>query len=529
MLPIRFAQLLLVSFLLSGCADPDFYQKDSLIPDKNPAELAQIDSVWVVAGRHYDRSGFHRFFWGDHNRQIWNTPIKAKIFNLNEAKGGLRIDDLGGGYQTISFELEDSAGREFALRSIDKDPVHVLSDFWQQTFVTNIVRDQTSAANPYGALVVPALAEAVGVFHATPELYYVPASDTSFGPHAALVQGKLFLLEEKFKTPEDLTAAFPDITNFINSEDALRNRFNSNRYSFDQKAFARARLLDILVGDWDRHKGQWDWAVTKLGKQVIYKPVPKDRDQVFIKMNDGLIPSIATSKLLARKFQTFSDQIEDVKALMINADFIDARLLNELTREEFITIAKAMQQKLTYEVIEKAVAALPQTVYKQVGREIINSLKNRREQLPAAADEMYSILAKKVTVVGSDGKEIFLIRRLDDERTEILVKRPAARDQREALLYNRIFFRKGTEVISLYGLAGNDVFNVQGIVDQGIKIKINGGLGEDIISDSSSVSGWKKYTEIYDTERGNEIIFGTEAADKTTRDVRVHAYDREGN
>lgn len=530
MLRNRFAQLLLLCFLLSGCADPDFFQQDALVPEMHPGGIESADSVWVVAGRHYDRSGFHRFFWGDHNREIWTTPIKAKVFKLNQAKGGLTIDELGGGYQTVSFELKDSTGRKFAFRTIDKDPVHVLYDFWQPTFVTNVLRDQTSAANPFGALVIPALAEAAGIYHTNPELYYVPATDTSFGKHAPLVQGKLFLLEEKYKAPADLTYHFGNTTDFVNSDDALRNRFTSNRYSFDQHAFAKARLLDLLVSDWDRHKGQWSWAVETQEHETIYKPVPKDRDQVFIKMDDGVIPFIATSRLMARKLQTFTYKISDVKALMLNAEFIDERLLNELTREDFKVIAKNLQQTLTDDVIKRAVSALPQPVYRKIGQELEQSLKSRRDQLVDAADEMYNILAKEVTITGSDEHEIFTVRRLDDNRTEVMVTRRYTDDiSPDPVLYSRTFLREETETITLHGLAGDDVFIVEGEVGKGILLKIYGGLGEDEITDNSSVKGWKKYTQIYDTERGNVIYFGSEAKDKTTRDVRVHAYDREGN
>ena len=529
MFKIRSVQLLLASMLLSSCADPDFYQKDALVREKYPAGITNLDSVWVVAGRHYDRSSFYRFFWGDHNRDIWTTPVKAKVFNLNQAKGGLTIDNLGGGFQTTSFELEDSAGRKYAFRSLDKDPVHVLYKFWQPTFVTDILRDQTSAANPYGALVVPALAEAAGMYHTNPELYYVPATDKAFGEYAPLVQGKLFLLEEKYKTPDDFTPAFGNIIDFMNSQDALHNRYESNTHQFDQESFARARLLDLVLGDWDRHHGQWNWAVTQLDQETNYKPVPKDRDQVFFKMDDGVIPFIATSRFMARKFQTFKPEITDVKALMLNAAFIDERLLHELTREDFLIIAKQVQMALTDVVIERAVLDLPTAVYKKAGKSIAANLKSRRDQLPEAAKKMYAILAKEVTIAGSDEPETFAVNRLDDERTEVTVTSLPVDDSPSRVLYSRVFYRTETEKITLYGLAADDEFLINGKVKKSIPVNIYGGLGEDKITDLSEVSGWKKYTKVYDTERGNEISLGTEAKDRTTRDVRVHAYDREGN
>lgn len=523
--------LLIICFLLSGCANDGFFQEDALatgteLEGKAPAGP---DSVWVVAGRHYDRSGFHRFFWGDHNRALWATPVKLPVFKLDSVHGGLRVVDKGGGFQTTSFDLKDSAGRLYAFRSVDKDPVEVVPPFWRKTFVANILRDQISAANPYGALVVPVLAEAVGVHHANPKLYYVPHDDTSFGQYAPDVQGKIFMLEEKYKKPSDITPDFNEAVDFVSSEKALRLRFDNNTHHINQKAFARARLLDLLIGDWDRHKGQWEWAVQKEGADTYYVPIPKDRDQVFLEMGDGLIPAIATSKLLVRKFHSFDDDFSDVKAYMINAEFVDERFLNELTLQEWQQIAKDMQAALTDDVIEKAVRQLPDPIYKQIGESLAQNLKSRRDLLHGAATKMYGILAKEVTVAGSDAAEHFFVNRLDNGRTEVTVRRPAYAGVPASQLYHRIFFENETEEIILHGLAGDDTFVVKGKVDDAIPLKIYGGLGEDVIADSSAVAGWKKLTRIYDTERGNEIHFGSEAQDRTTRDVRVHAYDREGN
>ena len=527
----RLLYSILLAFALSSCADDDFFQKDALATEDelNGLSPAGQDSVWVIPGRHYDRSGFHRFFWGDHNRELWTTPIKLPVLDLHKMHGGLKVVKKGGGFQTTSFELEDSTGRVYALRSIDKDPIHVVSKFWQPTFVSNVLRDQTSAGNPYGALVVPVLADAIGVPHSSPKLYYVSTSDTTFGEYNKLVQGKVFLLEQKYESPADLTSYFKGAVDFEESEDALRKRFESNYYHFDQKAFARARLFDLLLGDWDRHKGQWDWAVKPIGNDTLFIPIPKDRDQVFFKMRDGLIPTIATSKIMARKFQTFEDDFDDVKGYMINARFIDERLLNELTRQDWKQIAQSIRQSLTDAVIEQAVRSLPTTIYTLKGKEIAHNLKSRRDLLPEVAEKMYEHLAKKVTIAGSDAEDQFVVRRLNDNQTEVTVSRPATDSAPEKIFYRRTFNRNETEQIILHGLAGDDSFILSGKVKDGILVKVYGGLGEDKITDKSSVTGWKKYTEIYDTERGNKIYFGTEAKDKTTRDVRVHAFDREGN
>ena len=40
-------------------------------------------------------------------------------------------------------------------------------------------------------------------------------------------------------------------------------------------------LFDLIIGDWDRHEDQWRWAEQEDGKDEIYEPIARDRDQTF--------------------------------------------------------------------------------------------------------------------------------------------------------------------------------------------------------------------------------------------------------
>ena len=54
-----------------------------------------------------------------------------------------------------------------------------------------------------------------------------------------------------------------------------------NDHRADQFAVLRARLLDIIIGDFDRNLDQWKWATSDTGKGKLYYPIPRDRDQAF--------------------------------------------------------------------------------------------------------------------------------------------------------------------------------------------------------------------------------------------------------
>ncbi|MBF9252366.1 hypothetical protein I2I11_03585 [Pontibacter sp. 172403-2] len=527
-LPLTPVLVILLFAISSGCARKDFFAatpvSDPAVRQKLEANPAGIDSVVVQAGKHYDRSSFHNLFWGEHYRPVWNAPVEVAVFDMDTTKGGLKFEKLGGGFQTTSMTLTDEKGRQYALRTLDKDPSAVLPPFLRRTFALNILRDQTSAGNPYGALVVAPLAAAAGIPHTMPELVYVRPHDSDFGKYEAQFSDRLFLLENKYDSEKDITPDLGNARDIDGSGTVLHDRFDSDDVHIDQRAFAKARLFDMLIGDWDRHEGQWEWAQYKKDGETTYRPIPKDRDNAFFRFQDGLVPWLFSRNWGIRKFESFRDDFTDVKALTINAEFIDRRALSELTRQQFDSLAQVLQSSLTDTLITQAVHHFPDTVFELIGPEIIDKLKNRRDQLPKAADEFYEILAEEPLVVGTDQEERFVVERLNNDDTEVTVYRKSD----DTIAYHRIFHRSETSLLSLYGLAGDDEFEINGKVDKGIKIKIVGGRGEDEIKDASDVRGWGKKTWVYDTKGGTELEAGPTTKDKRSNDIRVNAFDREG-
>ena len=520
--------LIVTALLFTGCVRKNFYAKTPLVNPQVRQKLQENpkaeDSVLVQAGKHYKKGFLHHIFWGKHYRPVWTAPVKVPVFDMDSAKGGLKIEKLGGGFQTTSLTLSAPDGFTYALRSLDKDPASVLPKVWRDTFVLNILRDQISAINPYAALTLPPMAEAAGVPHSKPQLVYVRPNDKAFGEYEDKFSDKLFTIEEKYNDKNAITPALGDAIDIVNSGKVLNKRFGDDNHFIDQLAFARARLFDVLIHDWDRHEGQWEWAEYKKKGDHIYRPIPKDRDNVFYRFQDGIIPWIFSRNWAIRKFESFDDEYNDVYALMINSKFIDDRALSMVTRAQFDSIAKELQKNITDEVIEKAMHNFPPSVYELVGESTKRKLINRRNKLDVAANKFYEHLAKEVLVIGTDLEDEFTVKRLDDERTEVVVKRKSD----DKVIYRRTFYHSETELITLHGLAEDDEFKISGKVNKGIKIKIVGGLGEDEIKDTSEVKQGGKKTWVYDTRRGTELKAGPSTKDKRTNDVRVHAFDREG-
>ncbi|WP_400190976.1 hypothetical protein [Hymenobacter sp. B81] len=519
--------LLLALLATPGCARRTFFQPDARV-EAAPLPAA-TDTVRATAGRHYQRGVLHRALFGTHYRRVWATPISAPVLRLPTAEpGGLQPGKIGGGFQTTSMTVKAADGREFALRTLDKDPYKTLPKVMRNTFLLNWVRDVTSAGNPYAAFVVPPLAEAADVAHTSPRLYYVRPDESGLGEASERFRGKLVMLEsklegEKLRRPDGSTYAA------VESDDLLEHLYAAPGARVDQPQLLRARLLDLWLGDWDRHEGQWNWEL-RGSNPTRYVALPKDRDQVFFRFDDGLLPWLGSR--FVKKFRTFGPRYQSIEGYTRNARFLDQRTLNELTRPQVLAEARRLQQVLSDEAIERGLRRLPPEVYRIEGPRLAAALRRRREALPEAAEKFYRLLAREVTVPGTDKEEWFVVDRQSDTATVVSVyalTEDAEKPDESRLLYRRSFHPRDTRRVLLHGLGDKDRFELRGRVRRSPRIDIYGGPHDDTVQDSSRVAGWGKKTRFYDTVRNNTYEPGPETRDRRTRGVESHAFDRDGS
>jgi hypothetical protein len=178
--------------------------------DSTPTNLAVSaepipfeDSVIASASEKYDKtSGFKRLFLGNNYRKEWAAKVHMKVFDLHKEKGGMTIQSLGGGKQTTSLRLKDKQGKEWTLRTIDKNPENAIPAFLRGSIAQDIIEDMISASHPYGALAIPDLSKAVHVTAADPKIFFVP-DDPAFGIYRSRVANTVCMLEEREPTPDN--------------------------------------------------------------------------------------------------------------------------------------------------------------------------------------------------------------------------------------------------------------------------------------------------------------------------------------
>jgi len=506
------------------------FNKAIFDPAREKAILSELDFsdsiVTVKISDIYNKGKFHRFLMGDNYRNIWNAEVELPVFDIGSEKGGLTIIKRGGGQQTRSLRMEDKNGKQYVLRSVNKYVEKALAKNMRNTIAVDVLQDGISASHPYAAITVPGLADAAGVMHTNPKLVWVP-DDPRLGIYRFDIANDVFLFEERPAGNRDDIESFGYSEDIVNTAEVIKKTQKDHDYKVDQLAVVRARIFDILINDWDRHDDQWRWASFEKKKKTIYKPIPRDRDQVFF-VNEGVAMRLATRKYPMRKFQGFDYEIDDVNGLTFNGRYFDRSFMTEPDMKDWMAIAEIIQSNITDNEIHQAISALPQNIYDSTGAEIEGKLQARRDLLHDYAKEYYLFLSQGVDVVGTKDRELFNVERLENGDTKVRV---FALSDKKGKLKEQLYFREfkfgETKEVRLYGLKGKDTFVVDGKGRKGIKVRIIPGKGNDLIVDESKVRGLGKKTIVYDRkDKKNKIVKGSETRLHLSKKKTIDDYKR---
>src|SRR5437867_160104 len=441
-------------------------------------EPTALRPVTMTAGAQYRAGWLHRWLLGAHYRDLWTTPLQVDVVDLAHFGGGLTPLKRGGGRQTKSLRLQAADGHVYIFRSVDKDPTAAIPPELRATFVQRILEDQTSSTNPAGALVVGPLLGAVGVHHVEPRLMVMP--DDPRLDSFPVFKGMLGQLEERPTVDPEEDVGFEGAERIASTQKVWDRLTADSRDRVDSRALLAARLVDVLVGDWDRHPDQWRWARFDEAGVHVWRPIPRDRDQAFSRL-DGLLPWIA--RYYHPDIVSFGDRYPDLVGLTWNGRALDRRVLNDLEKPVWDSVAAALQAGWSDTVIDRAVHRLPPEYYARDGARLSRALKRRRDLLRAASDRFYALLAGVVDVQATDEADFAAVERRADGAVAVRLSRPDGTPY-----FGRTFRRNETSEVRLYLQGGDDRVVVRGAGHGGITLRVMTGAGKSQVVDSAR--GW---------------------------------------
>ena len=473
---------------LSITVDPPSLHAQSVPPGIGP------DSAEVVAGPIFGAGGFHRSLLGSNYRELWMKPVRLPVLHIATFAGGLTATKVGGGKQTRSLRLATADSVEYVFRPNFKAGVNLPEDF-EGTLVWWIFRDAGSASHPAATVAAIPFMDIAGVRHPNSVLV-VMGDDPRLGEFRKEFAGLPGTIEEYPSIPKGGGAAFAGALTVLDAEELLDTLNKDPAVRVDARTMLRARIVDLLVGDNDRHADQWRWIQVTPGGP--FEAVARDRDKVFLSYEGSLLN---LARMAVPKLVKFAPRYSNPSALFENATDFDRRILGGLDKSLWDSAARNLQRELTDAALERSVAAMP-AEYRAGSRHIVQILRVRRDSLPNAVMRYYGQLFRLADVHGTDAAEKAAITRNANGTVRV-----ALQSDGQGTWFDRTFNPADTREIRVYLHGGNDSAIVSGAVATSIPVRVIGGNGTNTLIDESAVGGRRSPAKLYDEGAVDDVKY----------------------
>ena len=443
-----------------------------------------------VAGKVFDRGGRWRFWFGDGYRKAWTTPVELPVLDLHTEAGGLKPLREVGALETVGLALAGANGSSFTFRKLMKQPERTIPKDWLGSEIEVIVHDQTAAAHPAATAIVGSLARSVGIPFYASRVMVMP-DDPLLGKFRESFANTVGTFDE-YPMP-----GYQGLTQIISTDDLWKKWLEGGPENrVDSRAFVKARLFDTVVGNWDRHQGQWRWA--RFPDKPLWVPMPEDADQALTRY-EGVV--IDAGRTMIPRFMRYSGEYPGrLEGLTANNADVTRWFPAEVEWPVWEEVARELTAQMTDAAIDEAMHQMPAKWYAIDGAEMTKELKQRRDGLQAFARKFYLHLADRVEVRGTDRDDLATIEHFADGSLDVTLAPSNADGSAGATYYHRRFSPKETKEVRVYLYGGNDHLVTSGPKKGDITLRVLGGKGNDVLDDSKSGGA-----DIRDSE-GNEQL-----------------------
>ena len=269
----------------------------------------------------------------------------------------------------------------------------------------------------------------------------------------------------------------------------------------DARAFLKARLIDFLIGDSDRHRGQWRWAQFPAGDCFTWLPVPEDRDKAFIDLDGQLMKLV---RRIEPKFVRFQEQYPSYKGLSRTGWELDRRLLSELEWSEWDeTVVDTGAVRTAGPGDRRRRSAAAGTVLCAGGwTSSPRTLKIRRDTTRRVRGAVLRIhQQEQFEIRATDEDEYLELEHRVDGALEIRISQAGTPERTLLQTYPISRTRPGRCRIYLHGGRRSDQLSSESV--PGIKIRVDGGGGDDAYANNSRAG--RRMTRFYDARGQNRF------------------------
>lgn len=463
-----------------------------------------------------DKSNFYNYLWGEHYRKIYSLPIIVPAVTLQTLQGGLKVVEQAADFQGLL--LENDRKQLYLLKPLGGYTTFLESNFFQEvynkkvfknTYLDQFIGDAYTIINPYTFISADYLAKTSGLNSNNSRIYYLPEHSTKDTvSDGTSIENKLVAVID---VPDYNTRP-----NIILTEQLLDTiRINKN-LQVNQELYIRERLLDMMLGDWNKIPENWNWKGQERGDSILFAPIVIDRNHSFTKV-DGILFKQMLHVLGLGFIVNYDSSLKSVKKENTLGFTLDMALCSQSDLSVWLQQAALIRQTLTDAVIDEAFSMLPKGIDGAEIEHITKIVKERRNKLNEIAKSYYAQLQRTPVLTGTNRSDRFVIDRHNPDSLFIRIYDIESGQ----LVFDRKYSRKMTKEIWLYGLEGNDCYEVNGEAKKEMPVYLISGKGDNAYQLEPG-----NHIRIYEYKSKKELLDTVPHAKKIFSDLpEIHQYD----
>lgn len=482
--------------------------------DINKGDSLVRQSIYPASAA--NKSKFYNFLWGEHYRKLYSLPITVPSVTLQTLWGGVKV--VGQATDFRGLLLEDSRQQLYLLKPLGGYTTFLESNFFQEvynkkvfknTYLDQFIGDAYTIINPYTFISADYLAKSAGLSSNNSRIFYLPEHST----RDTIAGGTP--VDNKLVSIIDL----PDFNNRPNvllTEQLLDTIRANKNYEVNQPLYIRERLLDMMLGDWNKIPENWNWLGEIQGDSILFAPLVIDRNHSFTKV-DGILFKQMLNVLGLSFIVNYDSSLKSVKKENTLGFTLDMALCSQSDLSVWLQQARYIRETLTDTVIDEAFSKLPEGIDDKEVSQITKIVKERRDKLEEIAKSYFDQLQRTPVITGSDRSDRFVIDRYNPDSLFIRIYDKKTGQQ----VFDRKYSRKKTKEVWLYGLEGNDRYEVNGESKKEMPVYLISGKGDNTYQLEPG-----HHIRIYEYKSRKEALDTVPHAKKIFSDLpEIHDYD----
>lgn len=250
---------------------------------------------------------------------------------------------------------------------------------------------------------------------------------------------------------------------------------DNSAIEFDQEGYLRFRLLNFLVGSTNMHPNQYSWKKFYVNDTSIIKPYIQSYQNEFMNF-DGTYKLITKLVSSYKHIEPYDSRIKNIKNASQQFIGFDVNLLSGLSYKKWEEEVASIKNTLNSTVIDEIKKSLPKGVLTTETEKLFEVLINRIDNLDALATRYYNLISSNKVVLATNENNLIDVHRTNNSTS---IKIYNEKDGKKSPIKTYDFLTTETAEIWVYGLKGNDYFEVSGESKQLIPIRLIGGKNTD--------------------------------------------------